>query len=273
MKHPSFIRPARQDLRPGPEVMPRWKRSMDLAGCAFALPLLLLCVLVMLALTALASPGPVIYKQTRIGHGGRRFTLYKFRTMKMGADPAVHARHVQALIASRAPMEKLDGRGDDRLIPGAWWLRATGLDELPQIINIFYGEMSLVGPRPCLPLEFEAWGTEQRGRYDAVPGLTGLWQVSGKNRTTVDEMLRLDCHYARTIDPRLDLVILLHTPRVLWLQLADAASGGRAVLRRFEARCTVRDHVNQADQAPAGASVTMESQVATPPFVPATALK
>jgi lipopolysaccharide/colanic/teichoic acid biosynthesis glycosyltransferase len=88
-------------------------------------------------------------------------------------------------------MQKLDTRGDSRLIPGGWMLRASGLDELPQIINVLRGEMSIVGPRPCIPYEFEQYSSWQRQRLNSAPGLTGLWQVSGKNRTTFDEMIRL----------------------------------------------------------------------------------
>jgi lipopolysaccharide/colanic/teichoic acid biosynthesis glycosyltransferase len=192
------------------------------------LPVLALGVLIMTAVTRLVSPGPVLYKQERVGHRGRRFMIYKFRTMKVSADPGEHAAHVRGLIAGEVPMTKLDRIGDNRMIPGGKVLRASGLDELPQLLNVWLGEMSMVGPRPCLPGEFEALAAEQRRRVEALPGLTGLWQVSGKNRTTFREMVRLDVAYAERLSPRLDLEIVLRTPWVLTGQLAEMWKGRRA---------------------------------------------
>jgi lipopolysaccharide/colanic/teichoic acid biosynthesis glycosyltransferase len=175
-----------------------------------------------LAVTKVISPGPILFRQERVGWRGRRFHLYKFRTMSVGADTAVHRSYVRQLMASNAPMVKLDARRDARLIPGGRWLRASGLDELPQLINVLRGEMSLVGPRPCLPGEFDHVApTEGGARSDAVPGLTGLWQVSGKNRTTFQEMIRLDVHYARHVSLLLDLKIIVLTPLVLARQLSE----------------------------------------------------
>ncbi|MBL9208924.1 MAG: sugar transferase [Opitutaceae bacterium] len=201
--------------------MPVWKRSFDLLCCLLSLPVLAVCSLLMLAVTRLISPGPLFFRQERVGWRGRRFLIYKFRTMTVGADTTVHENHVRQLLASNAPMAKLDARRDVRLIPGGRWLRAAGLDELPQLLNILRGEMSLVGPRPCLPGEFDHGAPEHAGRTDAVPGLTGLWQVSGKNRTTFQEMIRLDVHYARHVSLRLDLKIIVLTPFVLLRQLFD----------------------------------------------------
>jgi len=200
---------------------PWWKRAIDLAACGCGLPLLALCTLVMFLLTRRYSPGPVIFRQERIGHLGRRFRIYKFRTMKLGADSTVHQDYCRSLIHSNAPMVKLDNRGDARLIPGAWVLRALGLDELPQLLNVLRGEMSLVGPRPCLPAEFEQFESWQRRRCDARPGLTGLWQVSGKNRTTFDQMMRLDVRYACQNSPWLDLKIIVLTLPCLLAQIRD----------------------------------------------------
>lgn len=201
--------------------MPAWKRSADLLCCVLSLPVLALCSLLMLAVTSLISPGPIFFRQERVGWRGRRFQIYKFRTMSVGADTTVHQNHVRQLLVSNAPMAKLDARRDARLIPGGRWLRASGLDELPQLLNILRGEMSLVGPRPCLPGEFDHAAPEQAGRTDAVPGLTGLWQVSGKNRTTFQEMIRLDVHYAQHVSLWLDLKIVALTPFVLLRQLFD----------------------------------------------------
>jgi lipopolysaccharide/colanic/teichoic acid biosynthesis glycosyltransferase len=114
-------------------------------------------------------------------------------------------------MATNEPMTKLDSRGDTRLIPFGRLLRAAGLDELPQLINVLRGEMSLVGPRPCLPSEYDRHLPWQRDRFRTLPGLTGLWQVSGKNQTTFSEMIDLDMQYVRTQSPLLDLKILLKT--------------------------------------------------------------
>ncbi len=201
--------------------LPGWKRAVDLTLCTLALPVLALCTLVMSILTSLVSPGPVFFRQVRIGHRGRRFKIYKFRTMHLSADNVIHHNHVKHLIGTNAPMTKLDSRGDARLIPGAWLLRASGLDELPQLLNVFRGEMSLVGPRPCLPAEFELYAPAQRERCEVLPGLTGLWQVSGKNRTTFEEMIELDVQYARRFSLRLDLKIILLTGPSLFRQMLD----------------------------------------------------
>jgi len=204
------------------DAMPAWKRSVDLLFCLLSLPVLAVSALMMLAVTKVISPGPILFRQERVGWRGRRFHLYKFRTMSVGADTAVHRSYVRQLMASNAPMVKLDARRDARLIPGGRWLRASGLDELPQLINVLRGEMSLVGPRPCLPGEFDHVApTEGGARSDAVPGLTGLWQVSGKNRTTFQEMIRLDVHYARHVSLLLDLKIIVLTPLVLARQLSE----------------------------------------------------
>jgi lipopolysaccharide/colanic/teichoic acid biosynthesis glycosyltransferase len=121
----------------------------------------------------------------------------------------------------------MDARGDARLIPGGRLIRASGLDELPQIVNVLRGEMSLVGPRPCMSYEYEKYTARQRGRFDALPGLTGLWQVSGKNRTTFDEMIRLDIQYAQNKSLLLDLRIMLRTFPALLVQLLDTRSKGK----------------------------------------------
>jgi lipopolysaccharide/colanic/teichoic acid biosynthesis glycosyltransferase len=124
-------------------------------------------------------------------------------------------------------MTKLDARSDPRLIPFGAALRATGLDELPQVINIIRGEMSFVGPRPCIPYEYEVYEPWHRRRFDAVPGLTGLWQVSGKNRTTFDQMIRLDIEYAERASLWLDLTIILKTLPALYIQCLDIRSQRR----------------------------------------------
>jgi len=215
--------------------MPAWKRAADLACAILALPLLALGALIMLLVTLLLSPGPVFFRQARIGHQGRRFSIYKFRTMRVDADPTVHKEHFHRLMRSQAPMLKLDAQRDARLIPGAWILRASGLDELPQILNVLCGDMSLVGPRPCVPSEWEQMTGAQRERCRTVPGLSGLWQVSGKNRTTFDEMIRLDIRYAQEISPIGDLMIVLRTPFALLTQMGDSLRNRKTAAQRLVA--------------------------------------
>lgn len=222
----SSTRSSFSDLSAG-NPLPAWKRLIDLVGCLIALPLLVLCTLVMTVITKLVSPGPVLFRQERVGYKGRRFKIYKFRSMHVNADTRGHQDYFKGLVGSNAPMVKLDAKGDSRLIPGAWLLRATGLDELPQIINVLRGEMSLVGPRPCLPAEAELYQPWQRERFNAAPGLTGLWQVSGKNRTTFDEMILLDIRYAQTCSICHDLRIILLTIPALIAQVYDTKIGRR----------------------------------------------
>jgi lipopolysaccharide/colanic/teichoic acid biosynthesis glycosyltransferase len=118
-------------------------------------------------------------------------------------------------------MIKMDAHGDSRIIPFGLLLRSSGLDELPQLINVLLGEMSLAGPRPCLPYEYARYQPWQRERFNTVPGLTGLWQVSGKNRTTFAEMIRLDIEYANNKNLWLDLKIIIKTPAALLIQMWD----------------------------------------------------
>jgi lipopolysaccharide/colanic/teichoic acid biosynthesis glycosyltransferase len=203
------------------EPLPPWKRAIDLAVCLVAFPIVAVMSLVAAIVMRLVSPGPVFFYQERVGYRGNRFRLYKFRTMACNADASGHQAYTASLMGSNAPMLKLDGKRDSRLIPGGWLVRAAGLDELPQIINVLRGEMTLVGPRPCLPYEYDNYQEWQQARFNAVPGLTGLWQVSGKNRTTFDEMIRLDIRYSREMSLALDLKIIFLTPRALVAQVFD----------------------------------------------------
>ena len=201
--------------------MPTFKRTIDIAFSLAAMPFLGLCVLLMAILHKFSAPGPIFFLQERVGHRGSRFKIYKFRTMATGADSSLQQAYFSRLMGSSVPMVKMDARGDSRLIPAGWLIRAAGLDELPQIINVLRGDMSLVGPRPCLPYEFNEYLPWQRERFDAVPGLTGLWQVSGKNRTTFEEMIRLDIEYARNRSPGLDIKIILLTLPAIAAQIHD----------------------------------------------------
>jgi exopolysaccharide production protein ExoY len=144
----------------------------------------------------------------------------KFRTMHTAASTIAHERHLAELMRSNRPMTKLDGY-DPRLIPLGAMLRSTGLDELPQLFNVLRGEMSLVGPRPCTLQEYEAYSLPQRARSGTLPGLTGLWQVNGKNRTTFNEMIELDIRYVNSLSLWLDLGILLRTPVALLVQVIE----------------------------------------------------
>jgi len=213
-----FIFPAR---------MPWWKRTLDLSAILLLSPGILLVGSAVALCIKLGSKGPVLFKQRRVGHKGRQFTCYKFRTMRPGAETSIHKTHVADLIASNKPMEKLDNGKDPRLIPGGRLLRASGLDELPQLFNVLCGEMSLVGPRPCIPYECEEYEQWHWRRFDVVPGLTGLWQVSGKNRTTFEEMVRLDIKYGLRQSLWLDLRIILATVPAIWMQFRDVRAARR----------------------------------------------
>ena len=211
--------------------VPLWKRALDLTCLFLALPGVLLLTVLIAALIKTVSPGPLFFKQERVGHRRTRFLCWKFRTMRTDADTAAHQQYLKELLQSNAPLAKMDAAGDPRLIPCGTMLRATGLDELPQLINVWRGEMSLVGPRPCTPYEEEGYRPWQRARFDTLPGLTGLWQVSGKNQTTFTEMVTLDILYARTKSLWLDLKIMARTVSVLVSQVREARGRKSAATR------------------------------------------
>ena len=199
-----------------PAGIPRWKRTMDVVFVLLILPFVLPLAVLVAVLIRMVSPGPVLFRQERVGYLGRKFMCFKFRTMFVGAETTTHQGHLQHLMESDVPMVKLDARGDSRIIPFGLLLRLSGLDELPQLINVLRGEMSMVGPRPCLAYECDNYLPWQRERFNTLPGLTGLWQVSGKNQTTFAEMMRLDISYARNKTLWLDLTIILKTiPAIL----------------------------------------------------------
>ena len=201
--------------------IPRWKRTLDIVVILLILPLVLPLAALIAVLIRLVSDGPVLFRQERVGHQGRRFMCLKFRTMFVGVTTTTHQGHLEQLINSAQPMVKLDSHGDSRIIPCGSLLRMSGLDELPQFINVLRGEMSVVGPRPCLAYECDKYLSWQRERFNTLPGLTGLWQVSGKNQTTFTEMMQLDIHYTRNKTLWLDLAIIVKTiPAILgqiWL--------------------------------------------------------
>ena len=194
-----------------PAEIPRWKRTLDVVFILLVLPVVLPLAVLIAVLIRMVSDGPILFQQERVGYLGRKFMCFKFRTMFADSQTTIHQGHLQLLMKSDAPMTKLDARGDSRIIPFGLLLRSTGLDELPQLINVLRGEMSMVGPRPCLAYECDEYLPWHWERFNTLPGLTGLWQVSGKNRTTFTEMMQLDIRYAKNKTLWLDLTIILKT--------------------------------------------------------------
>ena len=215
------VRASEKASKPEVSSLPVWKRMLDISLIVLVAPILLVVGGVIALVVKLGSRGPVVFRQQRVGHKGALFTCYKFRTMHLGAEINSHRGHTAQLIKSETPMTKLDAANDPRVIPFGKIIRATGLDELPQLINVIKGEMSLVGPRPCIPYEFEMYETWQKRRADAVPGLTGLWQVSGKNRTTFNQMINLDIEYSEQMSLLLDIKIISKTVPALMVQCYD----------------------------------------------------
>ncbi len=200
------------------------KRSMDIAGSLLALVLVSPLFIVIAAIIKLTSRGPVLYRQDRVGQHGRKFTFLKFRSMYFASDHTIHKEYVKRLIGGAADGEEENGRksevfkltNDPRITPLGKFLRRTSLDEIPQFLNVLSGSMSLVGPRPPVPYEFECYQMWHRQRLVAVkPGITGAWQVGGRSKTTFDEMVRMDLKYASSWTPWTDFKILLRTPRAV----------------------------------------------------------
>lgn len=196
------------------------KRSMDIVGSILALALFSPLFLIIAALVKCTSSGPVIFRQERIGQFGIPFTFYKFRTMHYHCNDAIHRKYMKSFIGNAgcddgsATGEKIFKLlNDSRVTAIGSFLRKSSLDELPQFFNVLRGEMSLVGPRPPIPYEVEDYEAWHRYRILAKkPGITGLWQVTGRSLTAFDGMVRLDLRYIRTWSPWLDLKLLLHTP-------------------------------------------------------------
>jgi len=205
----------RPDLR-GPESLLR--RAIDVAGAAVALVVLFPVLLLIAMAVKFSSPGPIFFRQERVGRRGRRFTMLKFRTMVAGNDPSAHRKYLAQYIQSGAPASvAADGTkiykltADPRVTSVGAWLRAFSLDELPQLWNVLVGEMSLVGPRPCLPYEWDLYRPWQRRRLDVMPGCTGLWQVTARSHVAFDEMVILDLHYAHHGSVGRDLWLIAQT--------------------------------------------------------------
>ena len=196
------------------------KRAIDImGGLVLSLICLPFCVLIAIAIKA-TSKGPILFRQMRVGQHGKQFMFLKFRSMYADNDHSIHREYVTKLInnetpaASTSPIETVYKlTGDKRITPIGRFLRRTSLDELPQFLNVLRGEMSLVGPRPPIPYELAAYQTWHRRRLlEVKPGVTGLWQVTGRSTVDFDAMVRLDLKYAIAWSPWLDIKILLRTP-------------------------------------------------------------
>ena len=233
----------------------RWKRTLDALLILLVLPFLIPLALFITLLIRCGSRGPILFMQERVGCQGRRFMCFKFRTMFVDAETSTHQGHLQQLMNSNTPMTKMDSKGDPRIIPFGLWLRASGLDELPQLINVLQGEMSLVGPRPCLPYEYEQYLPWQKERFGTVPGLTGLWQVSGKNKTTFVEMIQLDIKYAKTKNLWVDLKIILMTVPALAIQMLEARQARKTSSHPVRPRASYSDGTTRSHAFPKAALI------------------
>jgi lipopolysaccharide/colanic/teichoic acid biosynthesis glycosyltransferase len=197
------------------------KRTIDVVLASLMLLMLSPVLLIVVMMIRLTSPGGALFQQVRVGHRGSPFVMLKFRTMHQGLDDAIHRAYVTAMLSGRAdPADAKHGIyklvGDPRVTSIGKFLRKTSLDELPQLVNVLRGEMSLVGPRPVLPWEAELFEPRHQVRFAVKPGITGLWQVTGRNTLTMQQALDLDVEYALRRTILLDLTILLRTmPTVL----------------------------------------------------------
>lgn len=200
------------------------KRAMDILGSIGALVVFSPILAAIAVAVKLSSKGPILFKQVRIGQRGQRFTFLKFRSMYTANDPSIHKEYVKKLILEgKAAKESGDGKNtvykltnDPRITKIGRFLRRSSLDELPQFMNVLLGDMSLVGPRPPVPYEFECYDLWHRRRLlEVKPGITGLWQVGGRSSVKFDEMVRLDLKYAQSWSPWMDIKILLQTPKAV----------------------------------------------------------
>ena len=188
------------------------KRALDIFGSLFGLVVLSPLFLLITIFVKLESKGPAIFKQTRVGKGCRPFTFYKYRSMNENSDPNPHQKYISELIGGeRAQDEVYKLTDDNRVTKVGRILRKTSLDELPQLFNVLKGDMSLVGPRPALPYEVKMYKDWYKDRLSVTPGMSGLWQVSGRSQKNFDEMVKLDLAYINKWSLWLDIKILLKT--------------------------------------------------------------
>jgi len=200
------------------------KRLMDVVGSIVAIIAFSPALAAIALAIKLTSKGPVLFKQRRVGQHGKSFVFLKFRSMVVNNDASAHKEYVTKLIGGRAERKPAEGTqglykmtNDPRVTKIGAFLRRTSLDELPQFFNVLTGEMSLVGPRPAIAYEVEAYETWHRNRVlEAKPGITGLWQVHGRSRVQFDDMVRLDLRYAKSWSPWMDVKILLRTPGAMF---------------------------------------------------------
>jgi exopolysaccharide biosynthesis polyprenyl glycosylphosphotransferase len=200
--------------------MPRFaKRAFDIVVASLILVVISPLLLILALLIKLDSPGPVIYRQKRIGENGKPFTMLKFRSMYVDANPSIHREYSTRLIKENTEPRQLKKgksglkmKNDSRITRLGHFIRRTSLDELPQLINVVKGEMSLVGPRPSMPYELEVYQDWHKRRLEALPGMTGIWQVRARNRVSFDEMVRMDLDYIQHQSIWKDVWILLQTP-------------------------------------------------------------
>lgn len=210
--------------RPGMKSWQRGvKRAFDLIAVSIGLLFLSPVLLLIAILIKLDSEGPVLYVQERIGELGRPFRMFKFRSMRYDSDPSIHKAHVTRLITQNLSPAHLGGdqgslklENDTRITKIGKFIRKTSLDELPQLVNVLLGEMSLVGPRPPLLYEVDLYQGWHKRRFEVPPGITGLWQVQGRNRVSFDEMVRMDLAYIENQSLWLDLKLLLQTPKAVF---------------------------------------------------------
>jgi lipopolysaccharide/colanic/teichoic acid biosynthesis glycosyltransferase len=203
------------------------KHVADIVIIFFFLPAFCLLLLLIMIAIKLYSPGPIFYRQKRIGKDGVPFDLLKFRSMRVGSDSQVHRAYVQRLIRENIRPEDVGSKSlklsnDLRITGLGKILRSLGLDELPQFINVLRGEMSLVGPRPPMPYEYELYNDWHKQRLRALPGITGLWQVTAHNQVSFDEMVQIDLDYIESMSFWLDLKIMFLTP----LEMLRSKGGG-----------------------------------------------
>ena len=219
-----------------------WKRILDLTILFLGSPLfILMFAFVCLWSLLCGQRRPLLFQQTRIGHQKRPFELLKFRTMV--DSEFLHSSHLEELVILNEPMRKIDEDHPEVFLPGARLIRAAGLDELPQLLNIWRGEMSFVGPRPCLPQEIPFYDGECQSRFDVLPGLTGKWQVCGKNELNFQQMLVCDRHYVNKFSLQRDLALIARTPGCLIRQINQhllllriARKNRRKVLARWHSK-------------------------------------
>jgi lipopolysaccharide/colanic/teichoic acid biosynthesis glycosyltransferase len=197
----------------------RMKRVLDIIAASIVLVLAAPFAAIVALLIKLSSPGPVLFRQTRIGENGKEFQFYKFRSMRVGNDDSRHRQYIKAFIeGDEQELRRLQGgtkiykmTSDDRVTPVGKFLRRTSLDELPQLINVLRGEMSMVGPRPHLPYEVELYKDWHRRRLQGLPGITGWWQIHGRSRVPFDEAVRMDIWYLEHQSLVLDIRIMCRT--------------------------------------------------------------